>query len=147
MREAPLAQTGDAKPGRAIRIRTGDLGVGRHPVAGMARPLLRRQQGEEGRKGVDRKALSRWQVQHLAAQLEPIAGLGAAIDRPVHRRDDLDAQVIELEAVVDRSVGHPYLTLLDFTVNDDIKLGRESKIRKPGVWQDMLEVRSVSKHF
>ena len=83
-----------------MRVGAGDLGVGRHPVVAVRRPLLGGQKREHGGERVDREALAGRQVQHLAAKLEEVAGPGAAIDPAALGRHDLDAQVVQLEAVV-----------------------------------------------
>ena len=80
MAEAALARPRDAEAGRAIRIGAGDLGVGRHPVVRVGRALLGGQKRQQRRERIDRKALAGRQMQHLAAQLEMVAGLRAAID-------------------------------------------------------------------
>src|SRR5437016_3996495 len=57
------------------------------------------QMTRERRQRVDREALARRQIEHLALELEMVAGLRPAEDPPARRRGNLDAEVVELEAV------------------------------------------------
>ena len=84
----------------AVRVGTGDLGVGRHPVVGVGRTLLGGQQRQDRRERIDREALARRQRQNLALELEIVAGARAAIDLRPGGHDRLDPQVPELEAFV-----------------------------------------------
>ena len=99
MPERPLPHTRDAESRAAVGVGTCDLGIRRHPVLRMRDPLLRGQKGQQGRQGVHRERLTGRQRERLAAQLEPIAGAVPADERPI-RRDDFDAQIVELEGIV-----------------------------------------------
>ena len=82
----------------AMRIGTGDLGVGRHPIVGMRHALFGRQQRQERRQRIDRERLSRRERQVLAFELEVVAGLVVADHRTIGG-NDLHLQVIEDERV------------------------------------------------
>ena len=71
----------------------------------VGRPLLGGEERQHRGQRVDREPLPRRQVQHLAPELEMVARLRPAVDRPALGRDHLDPQVVELEGVV-RGVSH-----------------------------------------
>ena len=56
--ETAQAGAGNSHARRAVRIGTGDLGIGGHPVVAMTGPLLGRQQRQHRRKRIDRHALA-----------------------------------------------------------------------------------------
>ena len=68
--------------------------------------LLRRQQWQQRRQRVNGERLAGRQREVLAAQLEEVAGVVPADERPV-RRDDLHAQIVELERIVTVVHGSP----------------------------------------
>ena len=88
------AGSGSSDPGRRPRRRSTSS------RSDPSHALLGRQERQQRRQRVDREALARRQVQHLAPELEEVAGLGAAIDRGAFRGDDLHPQVVELEGIV-----------------------------------------------
>ena len=72
---------------------------------GCARPLLGRQQRQQGGERIDRKALARpADAASRPAARNESPDLGAAIDLAAFRRDDLHAKVVKLETVVRRSL-------------------------------------------
>ena len=82
-----------------MRVRTGDLRVGRHPVVGMRRPLFGGQERQQRGQRIEREALPRREVQVLAAQRKPVARLMIAHHRPV-RGDHVHAQIKERKGIV-----------------------------------------------
>ena len=85
-------------------------GIEVNPVSykGGALPVIALLGGEKrqhGRDGIDGESLAIRHRQHLAAQLEMVAGLGAAIDGLALGDDGLHPEVIKLERVV----GHAHL--------------------------------------
>ena len=108
-RETRLPVRRDAQARRTVRVRAGDLGVGGHPVVRCGLALLRGEQRQDRGERVDREALAGRKVQHLAPELEEVAGLRAAIEPRAGRGDDLDPEVVELEAVVWRVRHEPPL--------------------------------------
>src|SRR5438105_1908208 len=99
MAESPFAGPDDPQPAGAIGIGTGDLRVRSHPVVPVGRALLCREKRQYGGKRIDRKTLPCRHRQHLALEIEIVAGLSAAIDRLALGDDRLDAKIEELETV------------------------------------------------
>jgi hypothetical protein len=80
MAEGALAQPRDAKARRAVRVGAGDLGVGAHPVVGVRGRCLA---GSSGSSAASEYIENGWpggKCSSLAAHLEPVAGLGVALD-------------------------------------------------------------------
>lgn len=96
-RETTLAQAGDSKSGRAIRIGARNLRIGCHPIIGIGWALFGGKQREQRREGVNRESLIRRQKQHFAVELEVVAQSRAAIYRLTRRTNHFDPQVVELE--------------------------------------------------
>ena len=91
--EGPQTGAGDAKDAPAVRIGTGDVRVGGHPVVGVRDPLLGRQQGEECSQRIDREGLIRGQREVLSRELEVVSRPVVADHRSL-RGHDLDTQVV-----------------------------------------------------
>ena len=79
-------------PSRVMRNRLGQLGSGQATSAsvdiqslGSVIALFGGEQRQHGRERIDRKALARRQMEHLAPQLEIVAGLRAAIELGARR--------------------------------------------------------------
>ena len=94
-------------PSRTIRSRLAQFGSGQAISAslviqsfGWVVRCLAASSGSTAAMRVDREALARRQGQHLAPQLEMVARARPAIDRAAFRDHRLDAQIVELEAVV-----------------------------------------------
>jgi hypothetical protein len=66
----------------------------------MGGALLGRKQRQESGQGIDREALPRREIQHLALKFERVAGLGATIDGGTFRSDDLHPKVVEFKGVI-----------------------------------------------
>src|SRR5260370_32254281 len=98
MPEGSLSHAPDTEHGTAVRVGTGDFGIGRHPVAGISLALLRRKERQQGRQRIDRKRLSRRKRQILARDLEVVTDLVMA-DHARSACNYLDAQVIEREFI------------------------------------------------
>ena len=97
--EAAHAGARDAEARAAVRIGTGHLGVGGHPVVALGRALLGRQQRQQRGQRIEREALAGRQGEVLAVHLEVVADAVAAHHRPLGG-DDLDAQIVQRELVV-----------------------------------------------
>ncbi len=98
------------RPRRLILSRDGQFGSGQAISAslviqsfGCVGRCLAASSGSTEASRIDRDALSRRQMQHLAAKLEMVADRGAAIELGAGWRDDLDAEVVELEMIVRRA--------------------------------------------
>ena len=94
-------------PSRVMRKRVGQFGSGQATSASLVIQSLgsvaRCLAGSSGSSAASEYIENPWpggKMQHLAAHLEPVARLGVAQDHRALGRDDLDPQVVELEAVV-----------------------------------------------
>jgi hypothetical protein len=86
-----------------MRIGTGDFRIGAHPIVGIGDALLGRQQGQQGRQGLQLAALPGRQFEHFAVQFEIIPESGTAINRRGADSTPMSASVVSSYRAVSAS--------------------------------------------